>query len=166
MRLDTRSTALKGGDTGPAIVPGKPAESLIVEAIRYGDALQMPPKSKLPPEEIATITRWVEQGAAWPIGVESNTPGQVKPFDLRERAGHWSLRPIKAPTPPEVEDKAWPINPVDRFVLAKLEAKGLKPAAEADQRTLIRRVTFDLIGLPPKARRGRGVRRRRLPRRL
>ena len=150
LRLDTRATALGGGDTGPALVPGKPDESLLVEAIRYGEALQMPPKSKLPAEEIAVLTRWVEQGAPWPVGRESAPPGTVKPFNLRERAGHWSLQPVQDPAPPEVKDQAWPLNPVDRFLLAKLEAKGLKPAAEAEKPTLIRRLTFDLIGLPPK----------------
>ncbi len=150
LRLDSRASAMTGGDTGPALVPGKPGESLIVEVINYGDDIRMPPKSKLPAEEIAVITRWVEQGAPWPVGRDSTSSGQVKPFNLRERAGHWSLQPVKNPTPPEVKDAAWPINPVDRFLLAKLEAKGLKPAAEADRRTLIRRITFDLIGLPPK----------------
>jgi hypothetical protein len=150
LRLDSRATALTGGDTGPAIVPGKPDESLIVEAVKYGDDLRMPPKSKLPAEEIAVLTRWVEQGAPWPVGRESSPSGMVKPFNLRERAGHWSLQPVKDPAIPAVKDADWPINPVDRFLLAKLEAKGLKPAAEADKRTLIRRLTFDLIGLPPK----------------
>jgi Protein of unknown function (DUF1553)/Protein of unknown function (DUF1549)/Planctomycete cytochrome C len=150
LRLDSRASVMTGGDTGPAIVPGKPDESLIVEAIKYGDDLRMPPKSKLPAEEIAVITRWVEQGAPWPVGRESSPSTLVKPFDLRERAGHWSLRSVKEPAIPAVKDSSWPINPVDRFLLAKLEAKGLKPAGEADKRTLIRRITFDLIGLAPK----------------
>jgi len=149
LKLETRAEALAGGPSGPAVVPGKPGESLLVEAINYGDVLQMPPKSKLPPEEIATLTRWVEQGAPWPVGRESTPSGLVKPFDLRERSRHWSWQPVRDPAPPEVRDPAWPINPVDRFLLAKLEAKCLGPAAEADRRTLIRRVTFDLIGLPP-----------------
>ena len=150
LRLDSLAGALAGGDTGPALVPGKPEESLLVDAIHYGDDLKMPPKSKLPAEEIAVITRWVEQGARWPVGREAGPASKVKPFNLRERAGHWSLRPIQDPKVPEVQDAAWSDNPVDRFLLAKLEAKGLKPAPEADRRTLIRRLTFDLIGLPPK----------------
>ena len=150
LRLETRAQAMEGGPSGPALVPGKPSESLLVEAIEYGDDLRMPPKSKLPADEIAAITRWVEQGAPWPMGRESPDAGPARPFDLRERAGHWSLRPVKDPAPPEVEDRAWPINAVDRFLLAKLEARGLKPAVEADRRTLIRRLTFDLIGLPPR----------------
>jgi hypothetical protein len=150
LRLESRALALTGGDTGPAIVPGRPDESLIIDAIKYGDDIKMPPKSKLPAEEIAVLTRWVEQGAPWPVGRDSTGSGQVKPFNLRERAGHWSLQPVKDPAPPQVKDASWPINPVDQFLLAKLEARGLKPAAEADKRTLIRRITFDLIGLPPK----------------
>jgi hypothetical protein len=150
LRLESRTEALTGGLTGPAIVPGKPTESLLVEAINYGDALQMPPKSKLAPDEIATLTKWVEQGAPWPAGVGSSGGLRVKPFDLKERSKHWSLQSIKNPSPPAVVDQSWPINPVDRFLLAKLEAKGMKPAAEADKRTLIRRLTFDLIGLPPR----------------
>jgi len=150
LRLDSRATALTGGDTGPAIVPGKPGESLIVEAVKYGDDLKMPPKSKLPPEEIAILTRWVEQGAPWPVGRDSSPAGLVKAFNLRERAGHWSLQPVKDTQPPEVKDQAWSINPIDRFLLAKLEAKHIKPAGETDKQTLIRRLSFDLIGLPPK----------------
>ena len=150
LRLESRDEALKGGETGPAVVPGKPGESLMVEAINYGDTLQMPPKSKLPADEIATLTRWVESGAAWPSGVMTPKSGAAKPFNLKERAGHWSFLPIQHPPAPEVKNAAWPINDVDRFILAKLEAKGLQPAPEADRRTLIRRITFDLIGLPPR----------------
>ena len=149
LRLETRAEAMTGGLSGPALVPGRPDESLMVEAINYGDEIKMPPRSKLPAEEIATLTRWVEQGAPWPVGPGSSASGKVKPFNLRERAKHWSLQLVKDPKPPEVKDRAWPINDIDRFLLAKLEAKSLKPATEADRRTLIRRITFDLIGLPP-----------------
>ena len=149
LRLETRAEAIAGGPTGAAVVPGRPGESLMIGAINYGDDLRMPPKSKLPADEIAIITRWVEQGAAWPVGRESAPAGTVKPFDLRERSKHWSWQPVRDPAPPEVRDAAWPITPVDRFVLARLEAKGIRPAPEADRRTLIRRLTFDLIGLPP-----------------
>jgi Protein of unknown function (DUF1553)/Protein of unknown function (DUF1549)/Planctomycete cytochrome C len=150
LRLDSKAFAMLGGPTGPAIVPGKPDESLLVGAISYVDDLRMPPKSKLPADEIATLTRWVEQGATWPVGVEATSGGKVKPFNLLERSRHWSLQPVQDPAPPEVKDDAWPINPVDRFLLARLEAKGLKPAVEADRRTLIRRLAYDLTGLPPK----------------
>ncbi|WP_435009281.1 PSD1 and planctomycete cytochrome C domain-containing protein [Tundrisphaera lichenicola] len=150
LRLDSKDLAMAGGPTGPAIVPGKPGESLLIEAINYAEILQMPPKSKLPDEEIATLTRWVAQGAVWPSGGEKVASGQVKPFDLAERSKHWSLQPVRDPAIPDVRDAAWPINPVDRFLLAKLEAKGIKPAGEADRPTLIRRLSFDLTGLPPR----------------
>ena len=151
LRLDSRAVVLKGGKTGPAIVPGKVDESLLIEAINYGDLVQMPPKSKLPAAEIATLTRWVERGAAWPIEVDKTAAAKskVKPFDLKERSRHWSFQPVRKADPPEVKDASWPSSPIDRFLLASLEAKGLKPARAAEKRTLIRRATFDLTGLPP-----------------
>ncbi len=149
LRLDSRASALAGGDSGPAVVPGKSGDSLLVEAINYAEELKMPPRSKLPAEEIAVLTRWVEQGAPWPAGATSADPGGVRPFDLRERARHWSLQPVRDHAPPAVEDAAWPITTVDRFLLARLEAREMRPAGDADRRTLIRRVSFDLTGLPP-----------------
>jgi hypothetical protein len=151
LRLDSREAALKGGITGPAVVPGKPEESPLVEAINYGEFLQMPPKSKLPGEEIASLTKWVAIGAPWPgAGEHGPKPAAAgRPFDLKARAQHWSFRPIRDPQPPPVARADWPRSPVDRFLLAALEAKGLTPARDADRRTLIRRATFDLIGLPP-----------------
>ncbi len=153
LRLDTRAGMRAGGDSGPVVVAGKPEESPLVEAIGYAGANQMPPKSKLPGEEIATLTRWVETGAAWPIDAgagKSTGSGKVKPFNLLERAKHWSWQPVRSPVAPKVDNKTWPINSIDRFVLAKLEASKLAPAEGADRATLIRRATFDLIGLPPK----------------
>ena len=148
LRLTSRNELLKGGDTSAAIVPGKPGESLLVSAINYGDVYQMPPKSKLPAKEIATLTKWVEMGAPWPK--EASAAGKVKPFDLASRkAEHWCWQPIKDHAPPAVKDSAWPMTSVDRFILAKLEEKSLKPAPPAERLTLLRRVYFDLIGLPP-----------------
>ncbi len=149
LRLDSRSAALAGGSTGPAVVPGKAGESLLVDAINYGDLYQMPPKSKLPASEIAVLTRWIDMGAPWPGDARPKATGKEGSFDLGARAKHWSFRPITAPEPPEVRDRAWPKDAIDRFVLAALEARGLAPAPEADRRTLIRRATFDLVGLPP-----------------
>ncbi len=152
LRLDSRRFILEGGGNGPAVVPGKPAESLLVDAIHYGDLVQMPPKSKLPDDEIATLVKWVELGAPWPA--EAETASAAKPkssFDLAERAKHWSFQPIADPAPPSVQNESWPESPIDRFILAELERKGLKPAPDADKRTLIRRATFDLTGLPPTA---------------
>jgi mono/diheme cytochrome c family protein len=151
LRLDSRASILKGGRTGPAVVPGKPEESLLVDAINYGDLFQMPPKSKLAGREIQALTQWVAQGAPWPREDHSaaSSSKAKTTFDLKARAKHWSFQPIRRPEPPSVKDSAWPRTPVDRFLLAKLEAQGLAPAPDADRRTLLRRVTYDLIGLPP-----------------
>jgi hypothetical protein len=144
LTLDTRAGALKGGETGPAIVPGDVKESLLVDAINYGNTYQMPPKFKLPPDEIATLTKWVAMGAPWPKGVAK------KAFDLAERKStHWAWQPIRAAAPPPVKNGDWATSPLDAFILAKLEAKGLAPNKRADKRVLIRRAYFDLIGLPP-----------------
>jgi hypothetical protein len=153
LRLDSRSSALKGGDTGPAVVPGKLKESLLVDAINYGELYQMPPKSRLPAEEIAALTKWVEMGAPWPADTAAGAAGgSGGEFNLSKRkAEHWCWQPIKAVDPPAVKNAAWIKQPLDRFILAKLEAKGLLPALPADERTLIRRAYFDLIGLPPSA---------------
>ena len=148
LSLMTRAGVIKGGDTGPAVVPGKSKESLLVSAILYGDLYQMPPKSKLPAKEIATLTKWVELGVPWPK--ETKSAGAVKPFDLAARKSeHWCWQPVANPPVPTVKDHAWPISSADRFILAALEAKGLKPAITAEKHTLLRRVYFDLIGLPP-----------------
>ena len=149
LALDSREALLKGGDTGPGVTLDKPAESLFVSAINYGDVYQMPPKSKLPANEIAVLTRWVEMGLPWPKEAASKA-GTVKPFDLASRTSeHWCWQPVRKVDPPEIRQTDWPITETDRFILAKLEFKGLKPAPPADKRTLLRRVYFDLIGLPP-----------------
>ncbi len=151
LRLDSRPAMLAGGDTGPAVVPGKPGESLLVDAINYGEQVRMPPKSKLPPAEIAVLTKWVASGAAWPEESSGRPPGTaVAGTSWKDRANHWSFRPIRRAEPPAVRDASWAWGEIDRFLLAGLEAKGLKPAADADRRAWIRRVTFDLICLPPR----------------
>ncbi len=148
LRLDSRAGALKGGDTSPAIVPGKPEESLLVDAIRYGETYQMPPKSQMPAEEIATLVEWIRIGAPW--GREAaEQASDEKTFDLKARAGHWSFQPLANVHPPKVAKAGWVKTPMDAFILAGLEAQGLAPAAAADKRTLLRRVTYDLTGLPP-----------------
>ena len=164
LSLTSRGGVIKGGDTGPAVVPGKTKESLLVSAIEYGSLYQMPPKSKLPAKEIATLTKWVELGVPWPK--ESKSTAAVKPFDLAARKSeHWCWQPIANPPVPAVKDQAWPISSADRFILAALEAKGLKPASPAEKHALLRRVYFDLIGLPPspeEVARSWRIRRRRL----
>jgi len=150
LRLDSRELLLKGGDTEPAIVPGDAKKSLLVDAINYGETYQMPPKTKLPAEEIAILTKWVDQGAPWPAGEKAGGSNAAKTFDLAARkAEHWCWRPLANPPVPPVKNNAWPADELDRFILAKLEENGFAPARPAEKRTLIRRVYFDLIGLPP-----------------
>ena len=151
LRLDSRAAALLGGGNGPAVVPGKAGESPLVEAINYGDLAQMPPKSKLSAEEIATLTKWVEIGAPWPDSAPSSEAATKAggAFDLAARSKFWSFQPVRRVEAPAVTQADWPRTDVDRFLLAALEAKGLAPAPDADRRTLIRRATFDLTGLPP-----------------
>lgn len=149
LSLDSRDAILKGGDTGPAVTLEKPATSLLLSAINYGDLYQMPPKSKLPAQEIAVLTKWVEQGLPWPKEA-SAAQATVKAFNLEARAAeHWCWQPVKDTAAPVVNDSLWPISDIDRFILARLESRGLKPAPSADRSTLLRRVYFDLIGLPP-----------------
>lgn len=154
LALDSRSGILKGGEGGPILVPGKPEESRLITAIRHTDKdLQMPPKSKLSDEEIAVLTAWIAQGAPDPR--EEASPTQVaekKEWDeiYKERLGWWSLQPVADPPVPAVQDATWPRNDVDRFLLAAMDSKGVRPVAEADRRTLARRLSFALTGLPPK----------------
>ncbi|WP_425618349.1 PSD1 and planctomycete cytochrome C domain-containing protein [Anatilimnocola sp. NA78] len=149
LRVDTLAALLKGGETGPGVVPGKTKDSLMIDAVNYGELYQMPPKGKMPADEIDVLTKWVEMGAPWPAEKDPSE-GLVKGFDLaRRKAEHWAWQPLKEQPLPTVKNEAWIRQPSDRFVLAKLEAAGLSPAPPADRRTLIRRVYFDLIGLPP-----------------
>jgi hypothetical protein len=141
--LSAEKTALDGGDSGPVIVPGKLEDSLLWERVANRE---MPPKNPLSDAEQKVIRQWIAAGAKW--GTDPIDPFR---FTTEHRAGYdwWSLQPVKRPTLPEVADKSWEQNPIDRFVLAGLAAKGLAPSAPADKRTLIRRLSFDLLGLPP-----------------
>ena len=153
LRLDSRAGALAGGDTGPAIVPGKPDESLLVDAIRYGQTYQMPPKGRLPEEDVAVLVEWVRRGAPWPTeavaAVTDNKAAPATSADFAARAQHWCFQPLSTAPPPTAVNTAWPRGPIDHFILAGLEARGLAPAPAVDKRTWLRRVTYDLIGLPP-----------------
>ena len=149
MQLDSREGLLLGGKRGAALVPGDTVKSLILHAISYQDSsLQMPPKGKLSTDEIAALTKWVKEGAVWPAG-SANRPAAVAAFDIQTRKRHWAWQPLHAAPVPTVKNKSWVRSPIDNFILAKLEEKQIKPAPYADRRTLIRRITFDLIGLPP-----------------
>ena len=149
LKLTSRAEILQGGDNGPAVVPGKPDESLLIKAVRYQDELRMPPKGKLTDRQIEVLERWVKLGAPWPETKAPPAPTDGRFAITEKHRQFWSFQPVKAVPPPTVRDAAWPRSPVDRFILAGLEAKGLAPAAPADKRTLLRRATFDLIGLPP-----------------
>ena len=152
LRLDSRAGMLEGGDQGPVVVPGHPEKSLFIKAIRYGDAdLKMPPSQKLSKVQIDDLALWVKMGAPWP-GSEKKGPigkksGEFQISD-KDRA-HWAYQHVKRPEIPEVKNKAWVKNPIDAFILAKLEAKGLSPNPPASKHELLRRVYFDLTGLPP-----------------
>ncbi len=140
LRLDQRDAALAGGDSGAWFVPGKAAESEIVRRLTADESERMPPaegnNKPLSDEQIATIKSWIDAGAAWP---EANAAG----------SSHWAFQPIERPAPPPVTREAWARNPIDRFVLARLEAEGIAPSPEADRYTLIKRLSYDLLGLPP-----------------
>ena len=149
LRLDTRESILKGGDSGPAIVPGDPDASLLMKALHYGDPdTGMPPKGKLSDAQIADMAEWIRRGAPDPRGSEAARP--LTGGDALANRDHWAFVPPPAVVPvPEPRTPNWTRNDIDRFVLARLEAEGLAPAPEADRRTLIRRASFDLTGLPP-----------------
>ena len=149
LKLDSREAVLIGGDSGAALVPGDASKSLIMEAVRW-TSFEMPPKGKLSAEQIETLAKWVDGGAPWPEPDESATATAPVIYNWSElRSQHWAWQPIQKPVLPEVQHPAWVTNEIDRFVLAGLEASGLEPAPPADPGMLIRRVYFDLIGLPP-----------------
>ena len=140
LKLESRESLVKGGTRGPAMVPGKPEESLLVRAVRHMEGnLKMPPGLKLPDSEAALLAQWIAMGAPW--GTTPDAKGGAEKF--------WSLSPPADPAPPAVKNTAWLKNPIDSFILHKLEEKGITPARPADKRTLLRRATYDLIGLPP-----------------
>jgi hypothetical protein len=169
LRLDSREGLLTGGRSGPAVVPGDPDKSLLIQAIRQtSETLKMPKGGRLRPDEIEALTEWVRAGAMW------NTPSSSAPAPVAaagpaaasadksasapatpayvikpEQRAFWSFQPIRTPPVPAVSHTSWPKTDIDRFVLARLEQEGLAPVRAADKRTLIRRATLDLIGLPP-----------------
>jgi len=146
--LDTRAGWTKGGDTGPAIIPGDPDASLAIQAIRYDGDYKMPPDGKLPDEQIAALTKWVKLGAPDPRTAQPSKEKR-KPIDIAEMRKHWAYQPLSEAKPPEAPANNWVKNPVDLFILAKLNEKQLTPNPIADRRVLIRRAYLDLIGLPP-----------------
>jgi Protein of unknown function (DUF1549)/Protein of unknown function (DUF1553)/Planctomycete cytochrome C len=155
LALDSRDSTLKGGDSGPALVAGDPEQSKLIEAVRYKNHdLQMPPKGELPAEEVKTLEEWIKMGAPDPragpaLAAVAATKG-ARVINIEEGRKFWSFTPIARVEPPAVPERASAIKtPIDAFIQAKLKEKGLLAAPPADKRTLIRRATFDLIGLPP-----------------
>jgi hypothetical protein len=149
--LDTREGTLKGGDSGPALVPGSPGKSLLLQALRGADPdTVMPPKPKkrLPAAVVKDFEQWISAGAPDPRSADASAPARGK-IDWDEARKYWAFQPIREPAVPTVRDAAWPASPIDRFILARLEARGLKPAPDADPAAFLRRLTFDLTGLPP-----------------
>ncbi len=138
LRVDSREALLQGGNDGPAIAPGDPDKSLLIQAVRYSHArFKMPPQTRLSDQEVASLADWVKQGAVWPESPKQS----AQPL--------WSLQPIRKPPIPEVKNAAWSSSAIDRLIFSNFEAKHLKPVRAADKRTLIRRATLDLTGLPP-----------------
>ncbi|MFO0965201.1 MAG: DUF1553 domain-containing protein [Gemmataceae bacterium] len=147
LRLDTRQGLLDGGDTGPAIVPGKPKASLLIKAIRHDGKLKMPPMAKLADTVVADFEKWIAMGAPDP----RDGAGTVAKGGIDIEAGRklWCYQPPKMPAVPDVKDKAWPLGDIDRFLLARREKEGLGAFPQADRATLMRRASYALIGLPP-----------------
>ena len=155
LRVDSRAALLQGGLRGPAIVPGDPQKSLLILAVNHADQLHMPPKSKAPQREIDDLTTWVAQGAVWPGAAaqpaprETSTGSATSAPTTATSAKLWSFQPPQLPPVPAVHDPAWLENPLDAFILSRLQEAGLTPAPPADRHTMIRRLWIDLLGAPP-----------------
>jgi len=148
--LDSKPGWQIGGDTGPALIPGDADGSLLIRAIRYEEEdIEMPPKQRIPQEVIDTLVQWVEMGAPDPRS-EAATPAPQE-IDIEEGRKFWSFQPIRKPEIPPVSNSDWPRNEIDHFILSRLEERGVSPAPDADNPTLLRRLYVDLIGLLPKA---------------
>jgi hypothetical protein len=150
LRLTSRKAMLVGGESGPVIVPSDPDKSLLIQAVRY-ESFQMPPRNKMPDEEIEILVKWIKDGAIWPSDMEtSKAPVGKSEFPLQERiASHWAWKKIVRPEIPHIVNSPWPADDIDRFLLSKLEQSDLTPAPDADRKTILRRLCFDLVGLPP-----------------
>lgn len=151
LRVDDRNGLLAGGDGGPAVVPGDPDASLLLKRVTHKNPKRrMPQESEaLAEQHVADLTRWIREGAAWPAGKVPASLGKPKEWYEPLRKEHWAWQPLTDPEPPAVTDESWPKDELDRFLLAGLDKIGLKPVGDADPITLLRRVTFDLTGLPP-----------------
>jgi cytochrome c553 len=149
LRIDDRNGLIVGGSRGPAIVPGKPDESLLIQAVGRAGKLKMPPERRLGDNEVAVLRKWIRDGAAWTKVEGLPADHHVTADYTRLRQAHWAWQPVRDRQPPRVADSAWPRDAIDQFLLARMTEKGLKPVADAVGLPLIRRATFDLTGLPP-----------------
>jgi Protein of unknown function (DUF1553)/Protein of unknown function (DUF1549)/Planctomycete cytochrome C len=154
LRVDDRNGLLTGGATGPAIVPGSPAKSLLLQKVSHKDVKKRMPREGQPlsTEQINDLTQWITEGAAWPVVGVPASFGKPSPFYEKLKREHWAWQPLTDPKVPPMRLSSWPVDDIDRFLLAALEAKDLKPVGPADRESLLRRVTFDLTGLPPTPR--------------
>jgi hypothetical protein len=147
LRLDSREAIVKGSDNGSVIDLKNPEKSLILQVVGYQGDVKMPPKGPLPTDAVKALQRWIANGAAWPVAVA--TVPAVKDSVALAKKTHWSFKPVAKPTVPTVKHAGFVLTPIDNFVLVRLESEGMEPSASADRRTLLRRATFDLTGLPP-----------------
>ena len=150
LSVDSAAALLTGGDSGPALVAGKPDDSLLLEAIRY-EGLEMPPDGRLPESVIRDFEKWISDGAADPRTKPESEPHAPQDIDIEKGREFWSFRPVRQQNPPQTSNSNWARTSIDTFVLAKLEQAQLKPVADASTETLVRRLHFDLTGLPPSA---------------
>jgi len=155
LRVDVGIGIFAGGNSGPVIVPGHPERSILIKRVKNPDPKKRMPQEStdpLPSEEIATLETWIKNGAAWPDETEKlpQTPARLLASYQKLKSRHWSWQPLTDPAIPAVANASWPVNDIDRFILAKLEEKKLAPVGEADPVTLIRRLSYDLTGLPPR----------------
>ncbi len=141
LAMTSRETILAGGNRGVAVKPGNPSESLLLRAVEQSGDLKMPPGRKLPPEQIELVRKWIADGAVW--GKDAAGTSKAKGADW------WAFQPVKHPEPPAVARMDWVRNPIDQFILARLEKEKLTPSPDASRSTLLRRVSLDLTGLPP-----------------
>ncbi len=146
LQLDTKAGVLEGSDAGAVITPGKPEESTLFNALLYDSATKMPPTGKLSVEVLADFRSWILQGALWP---DEGVTAIVKAIAKKAAREHWAWKPVIKVAPPQVKDAAWVLDDLDRFILAKLEEKALRPAGDATREIWLRRVALDLTGLQP-----------------
>lgn len=151
LRVDDRNGLLQGGNAGPAVIAGDPGKSILLQRLVHADEKKRMPKESaaLSAEEVEVFATWIRDGAVWPKERLPSSIGRVRPEMEELKSRHWAWQPLTDPAVPAVRDEAWPRSGVDRFVLAGLEARQLTPVEDADRTTLIRRITFDLTGLPP-----------------